>query len=452
MSSLAVSSKRRRDAAKNKFKVMGSHNEFLSRIKKTLYYGKLPVTERFSLPVSELAAELFSEVKIGHSLERLDLEEASAISRSACVSPCSLVLALLYLERLKTCNPDYLQRVAPSELFVVSMMVASKFLHDDGEPDEVFNDEWAASAGLTLKDINQFEKDFLQAIKWEVFVSDRAFWTRLYRMEKDIALKEGKRRGWFSYADLENLLDTVDLAALAQAVLTVSVVCLTSYTASVLTIIGSAFIVSQIPGTPISTSVSSSTSDLPSLLQETSVINPVDQPQSRVLPPVNVLATSFILASLSSCPSVNDSDSSSGFLCNDDSGTACFHDHYLVNKSDDILCTHGSVWWSELVSGWMRYMNWQSWESEFRESLPVDVHLLSTKARSQVNTIGRKIYKLDDTANRSGAHSREVTENDGALEDSQEWIAEIHNWLDQTVLERSSQTKFFPQEMAVSNY
>lgn len=41
-------------------------------------------------------------------------------------------------------------------------------------------------------------------------------------MERDIALKEGKRRGWFSYTDMENLLDIVDLAALAQAVLTVS--------------------------------------------------------------------------------------------------------------------------------------------------------------------------------------------------------------------------------------
>lgn len=448
MSSLAVSSKRRRDATKSKFKVMGNHNEFLSRIKKTLYYGKLPITERFSLPVSELAAELFSEVKIGHSLERLDLEEASAMSRSACVSPCSLVLALLYLERLKTCNPEYLQRVAPSELFVVSMMVASKFLHDDGEPDEVFNDEWAASAGLTLEDINQFERDFLQAIKWEVFVSNQAFWTRLYRMEKDIALKEGKRRGWFSYTDLENLLDTVDLAALAQAVLTVSVVCLTSYTASVLTMIGSAFIVSQIPGTPISTSVSSSTSNLPSsVLQETSGV----QPQPRVLPPGDVLATSFILASLGSCPSVNESEAS-GFLCNDDSGTACFHDQYLVNKSDDILWSHGSVWWNELVSGWMKYMNWQLWESEVRESLPVNVHLLNTKARSQVQTIGHKTYKLDDAANGSGANSREVTENVEALENSQEWITEIHNWLDQTVLERSSQTKFFHLEMAVSNY
>lgn len=78
--------------------------------------------------VAELAAGLFSEVKSGHSLERLDLEEAAALSRNACVSPCSLVLAVLYLERLKTCNPDYLQRVAPSELFLVSM-VSSVFLN-----------------------------------------------------------------------------------------------------------------------------------------------------------------------------------------------------------------------------------------------------------------------------------------------------------------------------------
>ncbi|XP_021934826.1 uncharacterized protein LOC110837232 isoform X2 [Zootermopsis nevadensis] len=304
MSSLAVSPKRRRDVTKSKFKVMGNHKEFLSRIKKTLYYGELPITERFSLPVSELAAELFSEVKSRHSLERLDLEEAAAMSRSVCVSPCSLVLALLYLERLKTCNPDYLQRVAPSELFLVSMMVASKFLHDDGEPDEVFNDEWAASAGLSVKDINHFERDFLQAI--------------------------------------------------------VSAVCLTSYTASVLTLIGSAFIVSQIPGTTISTSISSSTNDLPSSsVQETPIINLIDQTQSRTIPPVNVLTTSFILASLGSCPSVNDSDSSSCLLCSHDRLTSLFCEQYLVHRSDDISYRRGSAVWSELVSGWMKYVNWQ---------------------------------------------------------------------------------------------
>uniref|UniRef100_V9IKZ4 Uncharacterized protein n=1 Tax=Apis cerana TaxID=7461 RepID=V9IKZ4_APICE len=85
----------------SKLKTMGNHDDFLNRISKSLYYAKLPVTDCLSLPVTELAAELFTEVKSGYTLERLDVEEASRISRNACVSPCSLVLALLYLERLK---------------------------------------------------------------------------------------------------------------------------------------------------------------------------------------------------------------------------------------------------------------------------------------------------------------------------------------------------------------
>lgn len=34
------------------FQSMGQHDEFLTRITKTLYYTKLPKTERLSLPVS----------------------------------------------------------------------------------------------------------------------------------------------------------------------------------------------------------------------------------------------------------------------------------------------------------------------------------------------------------------------------------------------------------------
>lgn len=31
---------------------MGDHNEFLNRITKSLYYSKLPITDRLSLPVT----------------------------------------------------------------------------------------------------------------------------------------------------------------------------------------------------------------------------------------------------------------------------------------------------------------------------------------------------------------------------------------------------------------
>nr|CAD7589933.1 unnamed protein product [Timema genevievae] len=282
MPAFSTNSKRRRDNTKSKFKVMGNHDEFLSRIKKTLYYGKLPMTERFSLPVSELASELFSEVKNGHSLDYLHLNEAATFSRNACVSPCSLVLALLYLERLKTCNPEYLRTVASSELFLVSMMVASKFLNDDGEEDEVFNDEWAASAGISVKDINQIEREFLQAIT-------------------NVALQEGKRRGWFSYTDLDQLLETVDLAALAQVVVVVSAVCLTSYTASVLTLLGSVFAVSHMPGTSLSPRLPLQ----PATTQCSSSFDSLDELTSKdcatqTVTPVDVLTTSFILASISS--------------------------------------------------------------------------------------------------------------------------------------------------------
>jgi len=251
MSVHSTQKKRRRDSHKIRFKTMGNHDEFLDRITKTLYYAKLPATERFSLPVTELAAELYSESKSFKSLDRLRLEEAAKISRNACTSPCSLVLAMIYLDQLKACNPHYVDRVAPSELFFISLMVASKFLHDTGEEDDVSNGEWAVSAGVELKELNVMEREFLDAINWEVFVKESLFWTRLRELEKNISLREGKKRGWFSYTELENLLDIVDTKALAQAIIMVSIVCMTSYTAGVLTMIGSTYLVSRLPSTCI---------------------------------------------------------------------------------------------------------------------------------------------------------------------------------------------------------
>lgn len=67
-------------------------------------------------------------------------------------------------------------------------MVASKFLHDDGEEDEVFNTEWAQSGHLSIAKMNRLEKEFLKAIvrttyksknneKWKVKMTDYlAFW------------------------------------------------------------------------------------------------------------------------------------------------------------------------------------------------------------------------------------------------------------------------------------
>lgn len=242
--------KKRRDNQHMRFRSMGDHDEFLQRITKTLYYSKLPVTERFSLPLSELAVELYSEVKVGRSLERLRIEDASDITRNACISPCSLVLAVIYLEQLKATNPVYVDKVGSSELFLISLMVASKFLNDNGEDDDVLNSEWASSANLSLSDLNRLEKEFLNAIEWKVFVKVDDFWKKLHMLETKVALSEGKKRGWFSYTELEKLLDQLNAFLLAQAVLTISAVCLASYTAGMLTVIGSTMVVTQLVYAP----------------------------------------------------------------------------------------------------------------------------------------------------------------------------------------------------------
>lgn len=43
-------------------------------------------------------------------------------SREACISPCSMMLALVYIERLRHRNPEYLQQISSSDLFLISMV------------------------------------------------------------------------------------------------------------------------------------------------------------------------------------------------------------------------------------------------------------------------------------------------------------------------------------------
>ena len=42
--------------------------------------------------------------------------------RRARISPCALMMGILYAERLAQSNPNYLKKVSPSDLFMVSMV------------------------------------------------------------------------------------------------------------------------------------------------------------------------------------------------------------------------------------------------------------------------------------------------------------------------------------------
>ncbi|XP_046964508.1 protein CNPPD1 [Vanessa cardui] len=238
-------SKRRKEGSRAKIKSMGDHKEFLKRISKTLYYGQLPTLPCLSLPVTEISCELWSVPQRGRSLRRLHADAAADIARSACVSPCALVLAILYLERLKRCNPDYLSAAAPADLFLVSLMVSNKFLQDDGEDDEVICSEWAVSGGLELDQLKKLEVEFLNAIDWNVFVSEKSFEDGLLWLERQVALRQAQLRGFFTYSDLAVACSTSLLSELAQSVSTACLGVTLSYVSSLLTLVTSTLVISH---------------------------------------------------------------------------------------------------------------------------------------------------------------------------------------------------------------
>lgn len=183
-----------------------SHVEFRDRVRKTLYYGQYSDRSLPSLAVTDVAVEVLGSVA-PTDRKCLDTSYAMVVSRRAKISPCTLMMGILYSERLRQKNPEYLARVSSSDLFLISVMVASKYLYDEGEEEEVFNDDWARAGNKTVNDVNKLEMEFLASIDWSLFVSNQEFLDFVNKVESRIATTHGLCRGWFTYSDLCTLLD-----------------------------------------------------------------------------------------------------------------------------------------------------------------------------------------------------------------------------------------------------
>ncbi|CAF89422.1 unnamed protein product, partial [Tetraodon nigroviridis] len=141
------------------------HQKLTERMRKRLYYGldQDLTLDSLSCPVTDIAIEIFQK-SAPSPIRKLHKKYAAHVSREACISPCAMMLALVYVKRLRHRNPEYLQKISSSDLFLISMMVASKYLYDEGEEEEVFNDEWGAAGKLDVKTVNHLEMSFLSAI------------------------------------------------------------------------------------------------------------------------------------------------------------------------------------------------------------------------------------------------------------------------------------------------
>jgi len=332
--------------------IFPEHDELYERYRKTLNYSKLPVTDRSSLPLTQLAVDTFTTVgldSLGSSLGRLDVGRAAEVTRSSCVGPSSLVLALLYLDRLRRNNPDYLTSISSADLFLVSMMVASKFLHDDGEEDEVFNDEWAKSGGLDTKELNKLEINFLSAMDWRVFVKKDEFTGVVERVEEDIALRQVAERGWATYTELTTLSRSLVLQDLLQlcTALTIKMtaVCVAAYAAGFISLLGTAAVLERTPAGP--SAVSNSVKTLASCLSSSDQDSPdvpdiLDTSSNSRITAADLLTASLLVTSLSVSVSPLVSQ-------DDDLETATDTDREANNSTDEINANYTrSLWLSEI--------------------------------------------------------------------------------------------------------
>ncbi|XP_031708170.1 protein CNPPD1 [Anarrhichthys ocellatus] len=190
------------------FTFLPGHQKLSERVRKRLYYGldKDVSLDALSCPVTDIAVEIFQK-SAPSPIRKLQKKYAAHVSREACISPCAMMLALVYIERLRHRNPEYLQKISSSDLFLISMMVASKYLYDEGEEEEVFNDEWGAAGKLDVKTVNNLEINFLNAIEWSLFTEPNDLFDILSQLETSIAERQGMKRGWFTYTDLCVLLE-----------------------------------------------------------------------------------------------------------------------------------------------------------------------------------------------------------------------------------------------------
>ncbi|XP_068165432.1 protein CNPPD1 [Antennarius striatus] len=233
------------------FTFLPGHQKLTERMKKRLYYGldKDVSLDALSCPVTDIAIEIFQK-SAPSPIRKLHKKYAAHVSREACISPCAMMLALVYIERLRHRNPEYLQKISSSDLFLISMMVASKYLYDEGEEEEVFNDEWGAAGKLDVKTVNNLEMNFLNAIEWGLFTEPNDILNILSQLESSVAGRQGLKRGWFTYTDLCVLLEqstwSQALTAVYQHFTKVSCMLVLLYLTSVAGLIATSAVLQQL--------------------------------------------------------------------------------------------------------------------------------------------------------------------------------------------------------------
>ena len=175
------------------------------RMRRTLNYGE-STANKLNLPLSEMVVDYFNRTS---PFDYLQPETSAKISTRGYVDPCTLVVALVYLDRLRDKNKSYFESSDPTDLYLPALILASKFLHDTDTIDRATNSDWAKAAEFNEDRLNSLEWEFVGKLDWNLLVKPNEFEEYLKRMERWVAEDTVSRTGQFTYNELLQLTSSM---------------------------------------------------------------------------------------------------------------------------------------------------------------------------------------------------------------------------------------------------
>ncbi|VDD96540.1 unnamed protein product [Enterobius vermicularis] len=128
-----------------------------------------------------------------------------------CVDACTFLVAMVYVDRVRIADKAYFECSDPNDIYLPALVIASKFLHDGGLEEFVYNDEWAASASTSLNRVNELELKILDILSWDVSVSGKDFERVLYEAEAWVARNALLKQGFLTYNEAAILSSRISL-------------------------------------------------------------------------------------------------------------------------------------------------------------------------------------------------------------------------------------------------
>ncbi|KAH7730668.1 cyclin domain-containing protein [Aphelenchoides avenae] len=171
------------------------------RMRRTLHYGERRM-DNLSLPLSKFVVDYFDK---NSCFDYMDMDYATKLSKDGCISPCTLIAAMIYLERLKQTRYAEFQQSNAAELYLSAVVVATKLYNDAGLDEYVYNDEWAISAGTSTSRVNALELKLLNDLDWKLLISAGEFEETLNKVERWVASENVRTHGFFTYNDMNVL-------------------------------------------------------------------------------------------------------------------------------------------------------------------------------------------------------------------------------------------------------